>query len=640
LAIPSAIISYTAYEKLHLENIYQYQQAARSITLDLNSTLTQAIAKEEERLDAEYSFLVVEGEPNAKFLQRSVLSRYPVESNFPGIVGYFQVDSNKRFSSPLLPDNRLGSKNSYGLSNQDLLLRNQLEQNLYSILAQNKLVAKKHLREHDAQIDITSDKEQINTLGFDLLESVIEQEKISREVGKQKGYKDKLSKDPQSISAPLEKKPRQSTLPNKPKRKEKSYIPQQNLVLKKQNSSTSSTNIEGEAQIVKPKNLNLFESELDPFRFSILKSGHFVVYRKVWRGENQLIQGAVLSIDDFFEQVIKPRFERSPLSEYTQLSIAYGNSTLTNYPKQMNNLLANRSFIDKSLYTSTSLSEPFDQLSLVFHATEIPTSESGQFIMLMTIILFLSLVFGTYALFRLTYRQSSLAQQHQDFVSSVSHELKTPITSIQMYGEILKKGWLDDIKREEYYDFICSESERLSRLISNILQISKVSRNSLSLDIKEISINELASLIHSKVDSQMQLSDFTYNFEMDPTIGDKKVKVENDAFIQIIINLVDNAIKYSRGSLKKQIDIKFNVLPNKKVTISVRDYGVGIKEEENNKVFELFYRIGNELTRQSKGTGIGLALVKELTNAMDGKVIIVNHSRGTEFKLTFMLLDK
>ena len=98
LAIPSAIISYTAYEKLHLENIYQYQQSARSITLDLNSTLTQAIVKEEERLDTEYSFLVVEGEPNAKFLQRSVLSRYPVDSNFPGIVGYFQVDSNRWLS--------------------------------------------------------------------------------------------------------------------------------------------------------------------------------------------------------------------------------------------------------------------------------------------------------------------------------------------------------------------------------------------------------------------------------------------------------------------------------------------------------------------------------------------------------------
>ena len=102
---------------------------------------------------------------------------------------------------------------------------------------------------------------------------------------------------------------------------------------------------------------------------------------------------------------------------------------------------------------------------------------------------------------------------------------------------------------------------------------------------------------------------------------------------------MDNAIKYSKQSSKKQIDIKFELLSSNKVSISVRDYGIGIEATENQKVFELFYRIGNELTRKSKGTGIGLALVKELTHAMNGKVSIVNHIRGTEFKLTFMTID-
>jgi len=659
LAIPSAIISYIAYEKLYLENIYKHQQMARTLALEVNSVLTQAIAKEEERLDTEYSFLVVEGGINAKFLQRSILSRYPVESNFPGIIGYFQVDSNKEFSSPLLPSRILNKEISYGLSSQDILLRGKLEDNLYNILAKNQLVVEKHNIEFDSISKspnqalkgntsiVTSvfkpsaiDKKQSTTLGFERLESLAEQEEISKKISKQKGYKLKLSNETSSLLPPLEQKTRKATLPKKPKRKEKSYIPQQNVAPQDQNLATVSPNISmEEAQIIKPKNLNFFESELTPFRFGILKSGHFVAYRKVWRDGDQLIQGAVLSINDFFEQAIKPRFERSPISKYTQLSITYRNSTLTNYPKQMNSLLANKNFIDEGLQVYTSLPEPFDQLSLVFNATYIPTNESGQFILLITLILVLSLVFGTYALFRLTYRQSSLAQQQQDFVSSVSHELKTPITSIQMYGEILKKGWLDDEKREEYYDFICSESERLSRLISNILQISKVSRHSLSLDIREVTINELASLIHSKIDSQIKLSSFKYNFIMDPTIGHKKIRVEEDAFIQIIINLVDNAIKYSKCSLQKQIDIKFDVLLRKKIAISIRDYGIGINEEENKKVFELFYRIGNELTRKSKGTGIGLALVKELIKAMDGKVRVVNHSRGTEFRLTFMEQD-
>lgn len=640
LAIPSAIISYTAFEKLQLESTFQHQQAARSITLDVNSTLTQAIIKEESRLDTDYSFLIVEGEPDAKFLQRSVLSRYPIESNFPGTVGYFQVDPNGRFSSPLLPNNRLGRKNSYGLSDYDLRIREQLEQDLYEILAKNKLVTKKNTRHIDSKTDTTSNNEQFNQSAFDLLASAKEQENISREVEEKKGYKDRLSNKPRPMSELLDKKPPKPALPEKPKKTEKSYLPQQDLALKEQNISAGSTDTEVEAQIVTEKNLNVFESELDPFRFSLLKSGHFVVYRKVWRDERQFIQGAVLSIDDFFEQLIKPRFEHSPLSDYTQLSIAYGNSIMTTYPEHSSVLRTNTRGMDDDLYMSANLTAPFNQISLIFNATDLPASESGRFIMLMTVILVLALVFGTYALFRLTYRQSSLAQQHQDFVSSVSHELKTPITSIQMYGEILKKGWLEDTKRTEYYDFICSESERLSRLISNILQISKVSRNSLNLDIKEIAIHELASLIDSKVGSQIKLNGFTYHFEMNAAIRDKTVKLESDAFIQIMINLVDNAIKYSRESARKQIDITFDVLSNNKMTISVRDYGIGIKADENQKVFELFYRIGNELTRKSQGTGIGLALVKALTDAMDGKIMVVNHSEGTEFILTFMTLDK
>jgi len=99
--------------------------------------------------------------------------------------------------------------------------------------------------------------------------------------------------------------------------------------------------------------------------------------------------------------------------------------------------------------------------------------------------------------------------------------------------------------------------------------------------------------------------------------------------------LVDNSIKYSSSTSLQQIDISFSTLTSNKISISVRDYGIGIAKSEVDKVFELFYRIGDELTRKSKGTGIGLALVKELTQAMNGKVKVVNHNKGTEFKLTF-----
>ncbi len=676
LAIPSAIISYIAYEKLRWETFHQYQQSAQSLGLEINNALNQAVIKEEIRSDTDYSFLIVEGDPNAKFLQRSILSRYPVESKFPGIIGYFQIDSNGVFSSPLMPKNSI-SGNIYGLTSEDKLLRKQLAFNIHNILSQNQLVSissnvasykstpvssdneDKENKEGEEEIAEEETKQQnkitltgsrikrvagakkVNTknktaFGFSQLESSDEQRKISQDVGRQQGYDVQLLGKKDKAFKLSEKKSNKPMLPKRSKRREQNYIPQRALTLQTEDIPVKNDNNEIlEPLSEQPISINLFQSELEPFRFSLLKSGHFVAYRQVWRDGNRIIQGAILSVDEFFEQAIKMRFERSPLSAFTQLSITYGNNLLTSYPKQPLSYRSRNQPVNGELLSSTNLSEPFGQLSLVFHITQMPNGEGGQFILLIALLLVLALVFGTFALFRLTYRQSQLAQQHQDFISSVSHELKTPITSIKMYGEILKQGWVDEAKKEEYYDFIYSESERLSRLISNILQISKVSRNSLSLELKPITLNELANVIESKIDSQIKQSDFKYKLSLELAIKNKKINIDIDAFIQIIINLVDNAIKYSSSSSQQQIDIAFSASSNNKIAISVRDYGIGIAKSEAGKVFELFYRIGDELTRESKGTGIGLALVKELTQAMNGKIKVVNHNKGVEFNLRF-----
>jgi signal transduction histidine kinase len=117
------------------------------------------------------------------------------------------------------------------------------------------------------------------------------------------------------------------------------------------------------------------------------------------------------------------------------------------------------------------------------------------------------------------------------------------------------------------------------------------------------------------------------------------VAVDLDAFIQIIINLVDNAIKYSAHANQKKIIIHLVRSKDNRLHISVRDFGPGIAKDQKEKIFELFYRIGNEMTRESKGTGIGLALVKELTHAMDGHIKVLNKSPGSEFLLSFPLLQ-
>jgi signal transduction histidine kinase len=256
------------------------------------------------------------------------------------------------------------------------------------------------------------------------------------------------------------------------------------------------------------------------------------------------------------------------------------------------------------------------------------------------VVLFIILCGGFFLMYRLGARQISLSRQQQDFVSAVSHELKTPLTSIRMYGEMLREGWAPDEKKKSYYDFIYHESERLSRLIQNILQLARMTRNELTIEPTNITLSELIDTIRSKVTSQVERNDFKLKLECDEALLDKKLYMDTDYFSQIIINLVDNAIKFSKDSEIKQIDIKCSQPGKDRISFHLRDYGPGIDKSQLRKIFTLFYRTENELTRKTVGTGIGLALVHQLASALDGEIDVVNQEPGAEFIITFPLVDE
>jgi len=242
---------------------------------------------------------------------------------------------------------------------------------------------------------------------------------------------------------------------------------------------------------------------------------------------------------------------------------------------------------------------------------------------------------GFYLMYRLGSGQIELARQQQDFVSAVSHELKTPLTSIRMYGEMLREGWASEEKKKAYYDFIFDESERLSRLIANVLQLARLTRNSVQAELKPIPVSGLMDDTQSRVASQIARAGFKLNLDCSAETGQALVNVDADYFSQIVINLVDNAIKFAARADRKDIDISCRLTQDGTMQFSVRDYGPGIADDQMKKIFKLFYRSENELTRETIGTGIGLALVCELASAMNGKVDVVNSTPGAEFRVSF-----
>ncbi|MCH8059676.1 MAG: HAMP domain-containing histidine kinase, partial [Proteobacteria bacterium] len=252
-----------------------------------------------------------------------------------------------------------------------------------------------------------------------------------------------------------------------------------------------------------------------------------------------------------------------------------------------------------------------------------------------TLVLAIVFVGGFVVLYRLGLSQINLARQQQDFVSAVSHELKTPLTSIRMYGEMLKEGWADEDKRQSYYNFIHDESERLSRLISNVLQLARITRNDPQFDLKSIKVGELMSNTESRISSQIKSAGFELRFKRSDDVDDVSIMIDEDHFTQIIINLVDNAIKFSKNAEEKIVEVSSKRGADNRIIFSVRDFGPGIPKDQMKKIFQLFYRSESELTRETVGTGIGLAIVHQLTLAMNGSVDLINVEPGAEFRVMF-----
>jgi signal transduction histidine kinase len=208
-----------------------------------------------------------------------------------------------------------------------------------------------------------------------------------------------------------------------------------------------------------------------------------------------------------------------------------------------------------------------------------------------------------------------------------------------MYGEMLREGWATDEKKSLYYDYIFDESERLSRLIANVLQLARMTRNHLQVDTKPLAVAELLDGIRSTVSSQVERAGFELNMRCEPAAGQAIIQADPDGFARIFINLVDNAIKFSASAERKVIDIGAQRLRDGSVQFSVRDYGPGIPGDQMKKIFRLFYRSENELTRETVGTGIGLALVHQLARAMGGQVDVVNREPGAEFRVNIAARD-
>ena len=233
---------------------------------------------------------------------------------------------------------------------------------------------------------------------------------------------------------------------------------------------------------------------------------------------------------------------------------------------------------------------------------------------------------GLFALYRMVSVTVSYAERRSNFVAAVSHELKTPLTAIRMYGEMLRDGIVPaEAKRAEYYRHITTESERLSRLINNVLEFSRLEKGTRQMSLVTAPLGPVVTEAVALLRPHAEGEGFTLDLDVDPALP--AVRFERDAVLQVLFNLVDNAVKYARDGQPRRISIEGRVA-GRAVRLTVRDHGPGVPRQHLRQLFAPFYRGESELTRRNTGTGLGLALVDGLARQMGARAEAHNVADG------------
>ena len=242
------------------------------------------------------------------------------------------------------------------------------------------------------------------------------------------------------------------------------------------------------------------------------------------------------------------------------------------------------------------------------------------------------LIAGVWVVYRTVRREVELAQLKSDFVSNVSHEIKTPLALIRMFSETLQlKRVKSEAKKQEYYDTIVQETERLTHLINNILNFSRMEAGRKEYRMEPVELNTVVLDVLKNYRPHLEREGFTVSTALTDSLP--FIEADSGALAEALLNIIDNSVKYSRA--EKHL-IVVTGSDRKTVFVEVEDHGIGIEPRQQQKIFEKFYRVSSGLVSSTKGTGLGLALVKHIVDAHKGTITLRSQvGKGSAFRLSF-----
>lgn len=343
--------------------------------------------------------------------------------------------------------------------------------------------------------------------------------------------------------------------------------------------------------------------------------------------KEKIISGIGIDSKEFINKTLKPRLqviaqEKLVVSIFNKRT---GEKVYSNFPGEKGE--ARR---DKMLWLLPDYEMAIKPLNTTI---EDIAKKRKQENLIITGVLALLLSAGAIFLLRNIRKEMKLSEIKSEFVSNVSHELRTPLALINMFAETLSMGRVKtEEKKQEYYEIIGRETERLSAIVNKILNFSQMESGKRKYNFEEVDLNEVVTKIYDSYKFHLKNKGFEVVLNKEENLP--PIIADHGAISEAIINLLDNGIKYSKE--EKELTIKTGT-DRKYLFISVIDKGIGISSEDKKKIFDKFFRASSNNVHTTKGTGLGLSIVKEIVEVHDGKIEVESvPGMGSSFTLKFI----
>ena len=614
LCIPLAFFVFKTYRGLEQEEAATLRYFAEAIFDEMEQALAVLVQKEEGRAIDEFNYHVFPSgrQRGAGKSQLSPLSQIPRENY---ILGYFQNNPDGSFQTPLVETGgRITPERANLISElkdaNDVFNRKRVMVTDRVINRPTEMVAEKESKQKTGFADKYLDLSRTQRSKIYLGQTEKRLEKIT--VGQAANIAKQESPQVMS-SAPLAVEPKDR---KDGRRMAAGRAAGKAPTVKKRRFGESY--MEESAGAIKPApaadtdEAAGFQVEVAPLRAVFLNDTQVFIFRRIMINSQIYRQGFVLGVNAFLDYLTRTYFLTQPLAQFTALRLSVvdlgreANAVQTGVISHNPDFILNRGF-----------PSPFSFLKASLTCDRIPRSDGRKTLTIMLLVLAVIVLMGLFAIYRSVRAIVDLSERRSQFVSSVTHELKTPLTNIRMYIEMLEQGIAANPEREqEYFRILDSEGVRLSRLINNVLELSKLEKSQRHINLQTGTFEEVIAETQALMAEKLKQEGFTLTM----TPGRlRPFKYDREVMIQVLINLIENSMKFGQNASEREIGIRTVQEPDG-VKIMVSDTGPGIPRHALKKIFNDFYRVDNSLTRTTRGTGIGLALVKKFIHLMGGAV--------------------